>query len=158
MRTLHRNRALGMLALLVVALTTAGCAALAAGAARHKYVNEQTQAHVYNMPITTVWPNVRTLLFEKGYETKSSDTGGSFSLETEPKLDNGESIRYLAQGVKIDDKSCRIEITKATVSPTRTHSERDLEMEWALLEKIDATSASKISADADAAGEAAKNK
>jgi hypothetical protein len=142
--------------LVAVVLGGAGCNALRAGGARHKYINDQTQSFVYKMPITQVWPNVRTTLFEAGYETKSSDTGGSYSLETEPKTDSGETTRYLAQGVKIDDNSCTIQITRASFSPTRKHSERDLDMEWTLLQKVDPASASQIKGGADAAGEAAK--
>jgi hypothetical protein len=156
MRTLHKSGTLLAMALLVAVGGVTGCNALRAGGARHKYVNDQTKEYVYKKPITEVWPNVRTLLFDQGFQTKSSDSGGSYSLETEPKTESGETTRILAQGVKIDDGSCRIEIIRNISSSTRKHSERDLEIEWALLQKVDPAGAKDIDTRADAAGEAAK--
>jgi hypothetical protein len=141
---------------LALAVASAGCAAMRAGAARQKYINDQTEQHVYKMPITQVWPNVRTMLFGEGYQTKSSDTGGSYSLETEPKKDGDKTITYLVQGTKLDDGSCKVEFTKNIASPTGNSSTRDPGMEWLLLQKVDAASATEIKAEADKKGEAAK--
>jgi hypothetical protein len=144
---------MGLVALIVA---SSGCAAMRAGAARQKYINDQTQQHVYKMPITQVWPNVRTLLFEQGYQSKTSDTGGSYSLETEPKMDEKVAVRYLVQGVKIDDSSCRIEFMRMSAGEKGTKSDRDLEMEWRLLQKVDTASADQIKKQAE--GEADKAK
>ena len=142
--------------LIAVLTTGSSCAAMRAGAARQKYINGQTQQHVYKMPITQVWPNVRTLLFEQGYQSKTSDTGGSYSLETEPKMDEKVAVRYLVQGVKVDDSTCRVEFMRMSAGEKGTKSDRDLEMEWRLLQKVDAASAEQIKKQAE--GEADKAK
>jgi hypothetical protein len=142
--------------LFALASASVGCDALRAGAARQKYINEQTAQYVYQKPINTVWPNVRTMLFGEGYKTKSSDTGGSYSLETEPKADGDKSITYLVQGTKVDDNTCKVEFTKNVQSSMGTTSNRDPEMEWHLLQKVDPPAAAKIKADAEAEGEKAR--
>ena len=148
--------AIAMGGMFVLALASGGCAMLRAGAAQQKYINEQTTQHVYQMPITQVWPNVRTMLFAEGYKTKSSDTGGSYSLETEPKMDGDKTVTYLVQGTKVDDNSCKVEFTKNVQGSIGTTSNRDPQMEWHLLQKVDPPAAQKIKADADAEGEKAK--
>jgi hypothetical protein len=99
---------------------------------------------------------VRKILFEKGFQAKDSDTGSSFSLETESQTADGKMVRYLVQGVKVDDSSCRVEFTKMSSGAKGTSSNRDLEMEWQLLERADAASAQQIKTAAEAEGNKAK--
>src|SRR5207249_1902913 len=110
-----RKRFVGSGAVLALALglgLAAGCASLKGYQAKHQYIKDQTRTHVYAKPIAVVWPEVRKLLFEKGWKTKDSDTGNSFALETEEKKDGDEMVRYLVTGTKVDESSCRIEFTR----------------------------------------------
>ena len=145
-------------AAVMVAASSLGCATLRAGMARQKYIHEQTQAHVYQMPIADVWPNVRKLLFERGYQVKGSDTGNAFSVETESKPgDAGSAVRYLVQGTKLDERSCRVEFTKMTSTPNGSKSDRDLDLEWQLLKRVDPAGAQQIETAAQAEGDKARS-
>jgi hypothetical protein len=144
---------------LALALTlAAGCASLRGYQAKQQYIKDQTRSHVYARPIATVWPEVRKLLFEKGFKTKDSDSGNSFALETEEKKDGEEMIRYLVTGTKVDEGACRVEFTRvATGKVGRPATERDLDMEWTLLRRVEPDSGQKIEGEAVAVGEKAKS-
>jgi hypothetical protein len=134
-----------------------GCAFLRGSAARQKYVQSQTEQHVYNRPIQEVWPQVRKLLFEQGYQSKDTDTGGSYSIETEPATKDNKTTRYLVQGTKVSDGSCRIEITRMTIQPKgESDMDRDLQMEWTLLKRVEPDRAKAIESDAEREAERAK--
>jgi hypothetical protein len=142
----------------IIALAlAAGCASLRGYQAKQRYIQDQTRAHVYARPIGVVWPEVRKLLFEKGFKTKDSDSGNSFALETEEKKDGDEMVRYLVTATKVDETSCRVEFTRvATGAVGRPASERDLALEWALLKRVEPDAGSKIENEAVAVGEKAK--
>jgi hypothetical protein len=133
-----------------------GCASLKAFQARQQYIQDQTRSHAYAKPIAVVWPEVRKLLFEQGFKTKDSDTGNSFSLETEEKKDGDSKVRYLVLGTKIDDGSCKVEFTRMGSGVLGPTSERDLDLEWALLRRVDPEAGTRIEHEATAAGEKTK--
>jgi hypothetical protein len=144
--------------LLLGLFLAAGCASMKAYQARQQYIKDQTSTHVYAKPMAEVWPEVRKLLFEKGWKTKDSDSGSSFALETEEKKDGAEMVRYLVTGTKLNEASCKVEFTRvATGAVGRAASERDLDLEWVLLKRVEPQSGTKIESDAVAVGEKAKN-
>jgi hypothetical protein len=150
-----RVRARILLGVVLVAGT--GCASLKAFQARQAYIQDQTRAHAYAKPIAAVWPEVRKLLFEKGFKTKDSDTGNSFSLETEEKKDGDGKVRYLVLGTKVDEGSCKVEFTRMGAGVLGPTSERDLDLEWVLLRRVEPESGERIEHEASAAGERTKS-
>ncbi len=156
-----RPLSLGRRALLAMVLgigLTTGCATLKGYQAKQQYIKDQTRTHVYARPIATVWPEVRKLLFEKGFKTKDSDSGNSYALETEEKKEGEEMIRYLVTGTKVDDSTCRVEFTRvATGTVGRAATERDLDIEWTLLKRVEPDAGQKIESEAVAVGEKAKS-
>jgi len=147
-----------LLGLALALALAAGCASLRGYQAKQNYIKDQTRSHVYNHPIATVWPEVRKLLFEKGFKTKDSDSGNSFALETEEKKDGQEMIRYLVTGTKVDEGPCRVEFTRvATGKVGSPASERDLDLEWALLKRVEPDAGQEIESEAVAVGDKAKS-
>jgi hypothetical protein len=140
-----------------VAVAGMGCASLKAFQARQQYIQDQTRAHAYAKPIAAVWPEVRKLLFEKGFKTKDSDTGNSFSLETEEKKEGDSKVRYLVLGTKLDEASCKVEFTRMGAGVLGPTSERDLDLEWALLRRVEPEAGERIEHEASAAGEKTKS-
>lgn len=141
----------GRFLLLTALVVATGCAALRAGAAKSSYIEDQTRHHVYGQPIAQVWPGVRQLLFERGYEARDNDVAGSFAVETAPSFspDGKTRLDYLVLGTKISEASCRVEFTKREAGPTSTTSHRDLDLEWLLLQRIDPQSAARIESEAN---------
>jgi hypothetical protein len=134
-----------------------GCASFKAFQAKQQYIQDQTRAHTYARPIAMVWPELRKLLFEKGFKTKDSDTGNSFSLETEEKKDGDSKVRYLALGTKIDESSCKIELTRMGSGVLGPTSERDLDLEWSLLRRVEPEAGERIERESIAVGERTKS-
>jgi len=146
---------------LLTALVIAGgsCEALRAGAAKSSYIDDQTRQHVYAQSIAQIWPGVRQLLFERGFEVRDSDVAGSFAIETAPSLgyDGKTRVDYLILGTKISEASCRVEFTKRETGPTGIRSQRDLDLEWVLLQRVDPQSAARIESEANEAARQARD-
>ena len=157
MTSMTRRR--GLAALLSLSLFAAGCASLRAASARHEYIESQTKEYVYTQPLTTVWPQARQMLFTEGFEVKDTDASNA---ETEWKESGKERRRYLLSGIAVDDKSCRVQFTRAEEQKTKDgkweslDTDRDLGMEYKLIQKVDPDRAHGIEAEADAQGEKAK--
>jgi hypothetical protein len=148
----------GFAALTLLVALGSGCASLRASGARHRYVEQQTEAHVYDKPMSTVWPQARQILFEKGFSVKDTDAS---TAETEWLQKDQHRQRYLLSGTPVDDASCRIEFMRHEQSLRNGNweddgTDRDLGLEWKLIEKASPDAAKKIEADADAAGEKAR--
>ena len=145
-----RSHVRAVLALLALIATAGGCSHLRASSARQRYINDQTATYVYQQPINEVWPHVRKTLFERGYQAKGVDSGGSYSVETEPRAEEKRIVRYLVQGTKVDDGHCRIEVTKMSEENGRVNTSRDLEMEWLLIQRAEPQGAQQITTGAEA--------
>jgi len=149
----------GRFLLTALVAAAAGCAALRAGAAKSSYIEDQTRHHVYDQPIAQIWTGVRQLLFERGFEATDSDVAGSFATETAPHVSYDGKTRedYLLLGTKISEASCRVEFTKRETGPTGTTSQRDLDLEWLLLQRVDPESAARIESEANEAARKARD-
>jgi hypothetical protein len=150
--------------LIVIATLTAGlatltgCAAMRASGARHEHIEKETESYTYDKPLSVVWPQARQLLFTEGFEVKDTDASNA---ETSWKSADGYRSRYLLSGIAIDDTHCQVQFTKAEEQKNEKGGwyeadiERDLGMEWKLIQKAAPDNAKKIKADADSAGEKA---
>jgi hypothetical protein len=153
------TRRRGLAAILMTSLIGFGCASLRAASARHEYIEQQTQDFVYKQPLTAVWPQARQMLFSEGFEVKDTDASNA---ETEWKEGDKERVRYLLSGIAVDDGSCRVQFTRAEEQKTKDgkwqqlDTDRDLGMEYKLIEKVDPDRAQGIETEADAAGDKAR--
>jgi hypothetical protein len=157
MTSMTRRR--GIAAILSLSLFAAGCASLRAASARHEYIEKQTKDYVYAQPLGTVWPQARQMLFTEGFEVKDTDASNA---ETEWKESGKERVRYLLSGIAVDDATCRVQFTRAEEQKTKDgkweglDTDRDLGMEYKLIQKVDPDRAKGIESEADSEGEKAK--
>jgi hypothetical protein len=143
---------------LLIAPALEGCGALRAAGARHQYIEQQTQSHVYDKPLGQVWPEARQLLFAEGYQVR--DTDGS-SAETDWKTAGKSRTRYLLSGFDLDGKRSRIEFTRAEEQKSGKQwepldTDRDLRLEFELIKKVDPDRAKRIEQEADVEGDKAR--
>ena len=142
--------------------TTVGCAAMRAASAKHRHIRSQAEQFVYQKSITEVWPQARQMLFEKGLQVRDTGEAGTLTLETDWLSDNaGGSSRYLVQGIKVDEATCKVQFTKATKrsapnGQTSTSSDRDVDAEWDLIKRVAPEKAVEIESEAELKGEAAR--
>lgn len=151
-----------LVAVLAIAVSVSGCAAMRAAAARDRFIQNATMGHTFQRPCGEVWAAARTMLFARDFQVKSADATAGLTLETEWKTQaNGNMIsstRYLLQGVAPTPESCQVQATAATKNQQgNTSMERDWRMEWDLIKQVDIQAAQRIEADAKAAGEVARN-
>jgi hypothetical protein len=141
-----------------LSVATTGCAHFRAASAEEAYRREAVERFVYRQPCAKLWPNLRKALFSDGLEVKDADSGESFSIETAPTPVAGDATsRYLITGQPVDNRSCRVEALQQVTKPKdRPKTERDFNLEWRLIERLDQGAAEKINDDADAAGDAAR--
>lgn len=149
-------------AVLAIAVSISGCAAMRAAAARDRFIQNATMAHTFQRPCGEVWAAARTMLFARDFQVKSADATAGLTLETEWKTQaNGNMIsstRYLLQGVAPTADSCQVQATAATKNQQgNTSMARDWRMEWDLIKQVDIQAAQRIEGDAKAAGEVARN-
>ena len=150
-------RRAGCAAVVALGIGASGCAHFRAAAAEDAYRRDAAERFVYRKPCDSLWPELRKALFSDGLEVKDADSGQSFSIETEPTASGNASTRYLITGAPVDKRQCRIEALKQTTQgKEKPRTERDLMLEWRLIERLDRAAAEKINADADAAGAAAR--
>jgi hypothetical protein len=136
-----------------------GCASLRAAGAKHKYIESHVESYVYDKPLTTVWPDARQLLFSKGYSVKDTDAQ---SAETEWKVEGSYRVRYLLTGTPVSETSCRVQFMKDEQSNSggnwgTSQPERDLGLEWELLQKVSPEAAGKIKSEAEIEAEKARS-
>jgi len=146
-----------------LALLAAACASMRKASKRTAYIHQKTENFVYDRPCEKVWPDARQLLFRKGYSIRDSGGRGQMTLETEWKQSDDQfqrvrQSRYLVQGIAPEEGKCRVRITRnERRADGDLESERDLEMEWRLLERTAPDRAEQIRAGADSSGKAAAN-
>ncbi|MCZ6691103.1 MAG: hypothetical protein O7H41_16065 [Planctomycetota bacterium] len=145
---------------LLLTLSLTGCAAMRAAQARTEYTSGEVMQHVYDKDLQQIWPEVRSFLFEQGYQVKSVSGDAGYNVETEWKQTVGTVLtRYLVQGIAVDDGKCRVNFMKvekrATFNPEAP--ERDWEMEFKLLDRLDPARSQEIQKEAQAKGEAARS-
>jgi hypothetical protein len=148
-----------LVSLLALGLGLSGCAAMRASQARDAQLEKLTMAHTYKQSCQEVWGATRTMLFAQNYQVKSADAAAGLTLETDWKDEKeGNSSRYMFQGSAPTDKECKVVATKASKSAKGdTAMARDWKMEWNLIKQVDMTAAQEYEADANKAGEAARN-
>ncbi len=150
-----------LMVLAAVALAT-GCAARR----REAYVQDKAHTHVYRMPLAELWPHARKLVTDKGYSLRESKAG--FELQTEWLQTSAASSlgttfqRYLVRGIERGPGQSSVEFIKMVRTEARgadnvsetggrgggvaqttagTQTQPDLEMEWELLQRVDAEAA-----------------
>jgi hypothetical protein len=133
------------------------CASVKAFQVQRQYVKDATAKHVYKKPIAEIWPEMRKLLFERGFTAKDTGSETSYSVETTEKKDGDTLVKYLVLGTKVDDASSRVEFTKVSTGLLGPSSERDLDLENVFMRRVDFDSADKIEREATAAGEKSKS-
>lgn len=142
-------------------LLAPGCAAMRAAIAQKQVVDARTAEHVYAMPCPAVWPAVRSWLFEKGYSVKP--TGESaLIVETDWRSDNVDNngvqswSRYLAQAMVPADNQCRLMMMRGKQNTSAQTTDRDLDAEWIILQRVDPSRAHAIADEANRAGNQAR--
>ncbi|PTL80004.1 hypothetical protein [Vitiosangium sp. GDMCC 1.1324] len=143
------------LVVLAIATLAVGCAA----SRREAYIQDKASQYVYRKPIAEVWPQVRMLLKEKDLPLRESP--GGFEISTDwhpvgaPSSLGTNYVRYLVRGKQPTPAMCAVEIfrqnrTEAGQGPVdaqtgqrrelgtdTTNLQRDMEMEWELLQRVD---------------------
>ncbi|MCP3168869.1 hypothetical protein [Myxococcus qinghaiensis] len=164
---------LGPTALLVVAALCLTTAAGCAGRRREAFLHDKTRTHVYRKPIAEVWPQALALLKEKGYSlrvgTQGFEATSEWLMHGAPSSLGTTQVRYHVKGTERGPGQCAIEFHKQLATETKSASSggrsqelndpgvradggninRDAEMEWELLQKVDAESAATLRAEAD---------
>lgn len=152
----------------VVALSASGCAAISAQRAHDRIIETEVGGYRYAQPVEVVWPQVQRLLADHQLKLAGKDavaTGQSIStleqlisaaketdelprggLMLETAWTNG-GWRWRAEA-RPDAGGCRVVLTKIAVS-TADHGRdgwavRDLELELALMRRIDPETAARI--------------
>jgi len=120
-----------------------GCTAMRRNAARTAY------GFVHHQPVERIWPELRQMLFEEGYQTRDSD--GTWTLETEWLPDSHGRARVLATGTPLGPDRTQIEITRMTqqLNSDIATTDRAYDLEWELVQRVDPQAAAEISADAE---------
>lgn len=168
--SLTRRGATALLLLAAVSFTTVGCA----GRRKEAFLHDKAREHVYRKPIAEVWPQALALLKEKGYSFRVGKEG--FEASTEFKMEGAPSslgtthVAYLVRGLQKGPGQCSLEYWKRISTESRgadnttgrpvevTDSgpltdtgnfNRDEELEWELIQRVDAESASALKAQAE---------
>lgn len=163
MKLMHGKyrRVLFALVLSTTTLGALGCASIRASGAKHEYIESKTESHIYDKPLSAVWPEARQLLFAKGYSVKDTD---SSSAETEWKKTSDDfRNRILLTGTPMNDTACKVQFMKEEQQRMdgewrSNGTERDLGLEWELIRKVSPETADKIETEADAEGQKAAAK
>jgi uncharacterized protein YceK len=148
--------------LLTLVALLSGCAAIRGATARRKHIEDATRGHVYNRPVDQVWTQARQLLFERGFTVRDTGEASSHQAETEWRQDGNHRVRYLLSGLPASEDKAQVQFTRAEEqhdkgggwSPLDT--ERDMDMEFELIKRVEPDQASVIETEADKAKEQAK--
>ncbi|NMO16487.1 hypothetical protein HPC49_04190 [Pyxidicoccus fallax] len=168
--SLSRRGATALLLLAAVSLTTAGCA----GRRKEAFLHDKAREHVYRKPIAEVWPQALALIKEKGFSLRGGKEG--FEVQTEFKMAGAPSSlgttweAYLIRGIQKGPGQCSIEYWKRISTESRPadnttgrtnevndsgprtdtgNFNREEELEWELIQRIDTDSASALKAQAE---------
>jgi len=149
------------LAVAVLGTVAPGCAAMRAAMAQKQVVDARTAEHVYAVPCPAVWPAVRSWLFEKGYSVKPTGEA-ALIVETDWRTDNTDNngvqswSRYLAQAMVPGESQCRLMMMRGRQNASAQTTDRDLDAEWIILQRVDPTRAQAIADEANRAGNQAR--
>ena len=145
---------LALLSFLLVFPMVFGCSSMRANSARQNYIHRATEAYVHKRSIETVFPEARKILFEYGYQVRDSDGN---TLETEWATDGQTERRYLVTATKVN-AGYRVNFTRSEQRDSRSvTTDRDLDFEWLLLQRLDPKYAAEVSKEADLRAQAAAN-
>jgi hypothetical protein len=157
------------LVLFALATLATGCAA----SRREAYVQEKASQYVYRKPIAEVWPQVRMLLKEKDLPLRESP--GAFEISTDwhmvgaPSTLGTNYVRFLVRGKQPTPSMCSVEIfrqnrvesgqgpvdsrtgQRQSLGTDSTNLQRDMELEWELLQRVDPEGAKSLRAEAEKA-------
>jgi uncharacterized lipoprotein len=155
------------LVLLALATLATGCAA----SRREAFVQEKASQYVYHKPMAEVWPQVRMLLKEKDLPIREAP--GTFEISTDwhmvgaPSTLGTNYVRYLVRGKQPTPAICAVEIFKqnrvesgqgpmdartgqrGSLGNDSTNLQRDMELEWELLQRVDPEAAKSLRAEAE---------
>jgi len=95
---------------LVAALVIASCLS-----PRDILINKEAEAWTYAVPIESVWPKLRTLVFEQGYQASSGQDLGMWVLETAERRQGSRGSRLMATAEIFADGRCRIRIHEQSI-------------------------------------------
>lgn len=168
--SLSRRGATALLVLAAVSLTTA-----CAGRRREAFLHDKAREHVYRKPIAEVWPQAVAMLKEKGYSFRAGKEG--FEAMTEFKMEGAPSslgttyVAYLVRGIEKGPGQCSLEYWKRISTESRGadnnrdrakemgaeadprtdtgNFNRDPELEWELIQRVDTESASALKAESE---------
>jgi hypothetical protein len=162
---MDRDPGKGLVLLLILAAGAAACAASARQANLRQKLDEASAAR----PPADVWPEVVRFLNDRGYELVGKDRelarlspqsairhamalgyetrigkDGSRTLETNPSI---EGVRIRAEGRALPGERCRVFLTalrRDDLNITDEKASRDLQLELALLERLDPVAAAAL--------------
>jgi len=168
--SLSRRGATALLLLAAVSLTTSGCA----GRRKEAFLHDKAREHVYRKPIAEVWPQALALLKERGFSFRVGKEG--FEASTEFKMEGAPSslgttyVAYLVRGIEKGPGQCSLEYWKRISTESRGadnttgrpnevaesgprtdtgNFNRDEELEWELIQRVDSESAAALKAQAE---------
>lgn len=163
MGSIRRLPAVAVVALVAAAAISYGCAAMKQAQRRSAYIDQETRNFVYDKSCQQVWPDAREMLFREGYSVKDTGEGAQMTVETEWKradeeYGRTEATRYLVQGTTPEEGKCEVRFTRNERDEDGDlESDRDLEMEWKLIQRAAPEQARQIQSDAQSSAGAAAN-
>ncbi len=151
-----------------------------AGPTRETYLQERAGEFMFNKPLKEVWPHVKAILKEDGFNWQ--DNPSQAFIRTEFKEDTGSSAmstsstRYSVEGYAIDAGHSRIRFMRNSVAASGSSgmadpraqatayaganasgrnaglasAARDLKMEWRVIQRASPEQAAELEAEADA--------
>lgn len=136
----------------------AGCAASAAWSAKNNYINGIVQQHEYRQPCIYVWPAVQeTIANYSGAIIANTSPPPYYRLETNWVPDGTSSTKhYVAEALPSGQDGCRIAITKSSAWNGRASSERDLWLEYRVLQRVEPGVAAQIESQGERLGQDAR--
>lgn len=161
------QRTAALAALLLAALAT-GCA----NTRRQAFLEQKASRHVYDKPLSVVWPQAQALLREKGFGLRASGTEAELLtewLQMTPISSLGTVFsRYLVRGYAQPGNRCTVEFLRqdrtesgrAEFGPsqapntggifnTANTGTRDLAIEWELLLRVEPELGKSLQAEAE---------
>jgi len=130
---------------------------------REAFVREQMAALVLPRSVEDVWPLLREMLSEQGFN--GVDEPGTLQYESEWKEESapsrfaGKLVRYHAQGIRLPESRSRVVLTRFVRKkelgrgPVElSEGTRDFEMELLLYKKVDPDAAALLERQAGASG------
>ncbi|HSP78753.1 MAG TPA: hypothetical protein VLQ93_09505 [Myxococcaceae bacterium] len=154
------------LVVVAAAVLVTGCAATR----RQAYIQEKASQYVYGKPLAEVWPQVRTLLQQKDLPLREAP--GTYEIATDwhqvgaPSTLGTSFVRYLVRGREAGPARSAVEVFRQNrtvsgpgamdsrtgqaqeIGNDTTSMQRDHELEWELLQRVDPEGAQALEAEA----------